>query len=246
MDSSQPAWRVFDTPGSGDSSTGAGDRATPKRDAGAPPASPLDLRIALAGVAGAFGIGALAFALLAGESGEGAPTIDGPGVATASLTTESFGAGRGELVIDVAGAVANPGLYHLDPGARVGDAIDAAGGFGPRVDVERVGAELNLAATLTDGQQVRVPSRDDPVVPAGGGGGAGPGAGSGAGAGGLVNLNTASASELDTLPGIGPVTAAKILESRATQPFTTVQELRERGLVGEKTFESLKALVTVG
>jgi competence protein ComEA len=68
----------------------------------------------------------------------------------------------------------------------------------------------------------------------------------GSGGGGLINLNSASQSELEGLPGIGPVTATKIMESRAAQPFTTVQELRERGLVGEKTFESLKSLVTVG
>jgi competence protein ComEA len=61
-----------------------------------------------------------------------------------------------------------------------------------------------------------------------------------------VNLNSASQSELESLPGIGPVTAGKIIESRAGSPFRNVGELRERGLVGEKTFESIKALITVG
>ena len=62
----------------------------------------------------------------------------------------------------------------------------------------------------------------------------------------MVNLNTATEAELDTLPGIGPVTAGKIIESRTGAPFRTIDELRERGIVGEKTFEKLKPLITVG
>jgi competence protein ComEA len=153
------------------------------------------------------------------------------------------------LVVDVAGAVAQPGIYHLPVGARIGDAVDAAGGFSPRVDAERVGRELNLAASLTDGQQVHVPSRDDPAA---GGGGDGPATGGGAGGGGsggsgdLVNLNTATQAELEALPGIGPVTASKIIAAREEAPFRSVDDLRGRGLVGEKTFGELKALVTVG
>jgi competence protein ComEA len=151
------------------------------------------------------------------------------------------------VVVDVAGAVVTPGVYRLDSGARVGDAIDAAGGFGPRVDAARVAAELNLAASLTDGQQVRVPSRDDPVGPTGGAGNASSGGGnSGGHSGGLIALNSATQAELESLPGIGPVTAGKILESRAQAPFRTIDDLRERGLVGQKTFDSLRALITVG
>ncbi len=143
--------------------------------------------------------------------------------------------------------MANPGLYRLPVGSRVGDAITAAGGFGPRVDVDRVGTALNLAAPLTDGAQVRVPSRDDPAAGgAGEGGGGGSVGGSGGASGQIVNLNSATQSELESLPGIGPVTAGKIIESRGGSPFKGVDELRERGLVGEKTFESIRALITVG
>jgi competence protein ComEA len=154
------------------------------------------------------------------------------------------------LVVDVAGAVLHPGVYHLPAGSRVADAITAAGGFGPRVDAPAAQA-LNLAAPLTDGLQVRVPSRDDPpggAASPGATGGTAPGgtaAGAGAGAG-PVDLNTATSAQLDTLPGIGPVTAAKIIASREERPFSAVDDLQTRKLVGASTFAKLAGLVTVG
>lgn len=210
-------------------------------------ASP-NVLLAVAAIMGAVLIGGVALVVAVG--GSGGATIEGPGVGPAASASPSLEAAFGEIVVDVTGAVSNPGLYHLATGARVGDAIDAAGGFGPRVDVDRVGRELNLAATLNDGDQVRVPSRDDPS-PAPGGGAGGPGGPGGSGAGGsggggLIDLNTASQAELEELPGIGPVTAQKIIAAREESAFRTVDELRERGLVGEKTFEDLRALVTAG
>ena len=101
-------------------------------------------------------------------------------------------------------------------------------------------AELNLAALLHDGDRVLVPSRDDSVATsAAGGDGPRPSPG-------LVDLNRATEAELDALPGIGPVTAAKIVAARQTAPFTSVDDLRTRGLVGQKTFDQLRPLVTVG
>ncbi len=148
------------------------------------------------------------------------------------------------LVVDVAGAVARPGVYRLPAGSRVADALASAGGFGPRVDAQRVAIELNLAAPLADGQHVLVPSRDD-SAPGGSGGGAESGAGNDPAQSRLIDLNRATAGELDTLPGIGPVTAAKIITSRETAPFAAVHDLLDRKLVGQKTFDGLADLVTV-
>jgi competence protein ComEA len=144
-------------------------------------------------------------------------------------------------VVDVQGAVLQPGVQRLQPGARVADAIAAAGGYGPRVDAGRVATELNLAALIRDSDRIVVPARGDPPAAGGGGASVAPGGSEGR----LVDLNTATASELDALPGIGPKTAQKILDARAEKPFASVDELRDRKIVGAATFEKLRALVTV-
>jgi competence protein ComEA len=237
---STPSWRVFDHPTDAEP-PGAG----PRKPSSADPSSPSqpNVLLAAAALAGALLIGGIALAVALGSS-SGA-TVTGPDPGTGAAGSVEPSGVAGQIVVDVAGAVVNPGLYRLGTGARVGDAIDAAGGFSPRVDVARVGLEVNLAATLTDGDQVRVPSRDDPAAPGSGGNGT-TGAGGSGGAGGLVDLNTATQAELEELPGIGPVTAGKIIAARSEAPFKSIDELRERGLVGEKTFEQLKTLVTTG
>lgn len=150
------------------------------------------------------------------------------------------------IIVDVEGAVADPGLHVLPDGSRIGDAIGAAGGYGPRLDIAAAAMQLNLAKKLTDGDKIRVPALGDvaaavqsPVVSSDGGGDP-------SSSGGLVNVNTASADELDTLPGIGPVTAAKIIAAREQAPFASVDELLSRQVVGPSTFEKLRDLVTVG
>jgi competence protein ComEA len=235
-----PAWRVFDAPAAPAREAGSGASSAPADSAisaGAPPA--ITLRSpAVLGLLGSMVLVVAAVAVAMGEmSGTAVDVGAGP---IASSDAVSIGAAGG-LVIEVAGAVARPGVYRLAPGSRLGDAVAAAGGFGPRVDASRVAAELNLAAVLHDGDRVLVPSRDDPIAASDGTGGSGAKASPA-----LVDLNHATVAELDALPGIGPVTADKIVASRADSAFGSVDELRTRGLVGQKTFDRLKPLVTVG
>jgi competence protein ComEA len=189
-----------------------------------------------------------AFFLAAGSS-SGSVAVQGGvplGVAASGAASRSDAATISStariLVVEIVGAVDHPGVFRLPAGSRVGDLVDAAGGYGPRVDTGRAARELNLAALLADGDQVHVPSRDDQ---AGSGPTDGPTSGSTA-PHAPIDLNRATAAELDTLPGIGPATAAKIIASREEQPFASVDDLRTRKLVGEKTFEKLKDLVAAG
>jgi competence protein ComEA len=148
----------------------------------------------------------------------------------------------GTLFVDVEGAVEAPGVRQLPNGSRIGDAIAAAGGYGADVDIAAAGRTLNLASRLTDGQQINVPALGDPVDI----GGDGPATTAAPGnAGGLVDINHASSDELDTLPGVGPVTAQKIIDARTEQPFATIDELQSRGVVGAATFDKLRDLITV-
>ena len=149
----------------------------------------------------------------------------------------------GLLVVEVGGAVARPGVYRLSAGSRVGDAIAAAGGYGPRVDVAAADSGLNLAAPVRDGQEIHVPSRDETA--AGTAGLTGPG-GSRTAVPSLVDLNTASAEELDRLPGVGPATAARIIAAREERPFSSVDDLGTRKVVGAATLDRIRSLVTVG
>ncbi len=243
MDRSATPWRVLDN-----AATTEPERA---RDCGgggdsAPGVSGLSWRLLGGlGLAAAFGVGAFVLAT-SGQGGE--ITIESGAAWTASGAAgrspgPSSASAGGDLVVDIQGAILRPGVIRLATGSRVGDAIAAAGGYGPRVDAERAGRELNLAAELHDGDRIVVPSRDDP--PGTGAQASGAGGAPGGAPGGLVDLNSATASELDALPGVGPVTAQKIIDARAERPFATVDELRERKIVGPSTFEKLRDLVTV-
>ena len=159
----------------------------------------------------------------------------------------------GQVVVHVAGAVASPGVVTLDEGARVADAIDAAGGLAQEADPDH----LNLARPLTDGEQVRVPrvgedasawqgtSGQAGASAGGGGGGQTPGA-AGPAPSGSVNLNTADAAELETQPGIGPALAQRIIDYRAEHgAFTSVDELTSVSGIGSARLEALRDLVSV-
>jgi competence protein ComEA len=153
------------------------------------------------------------------------------------------------VVIEVAGAVLRPGLYTLPRGSRAGDAITAAGGYGPRVDAELASRSLNLATVLRDGERVRVPSRDDApdsvAAPGGAAGATDRGGTVGSGSNGLLDLNGATAAALEALPGIGAATATKIIAARTERPFAAVDDLLERKLVSSKVLDAIRGLVTV-
>ncbi|MFF2296250.1 helix-hairpin-helix domain-containing protein [Arthrobacter sp. NPDC058127] len=150
------------------------------------------------------------------------------------------------LIVHVAGAVKNPGIVRVPAGARVFDAIAAAGGADPTAELD----SLNLAAVVEDSAKIHVPRIGEaaPSQLAGPVGGAPTAGGTGAGtsAGGKVNLNTATAEELDTLPKVGPVLAKRIVEWRQQHgPFASVEDLDAVDGVGPKMMESLLPLVTV-
>jgi competence protein ComEA len=151
-----------------------------------------------------------------------------------------------EVVVEVAGAVARPGVYDLAAGARVADAIAAAGGYSPRIDLGRATSELNLAARVADGDRIIVPSRDDAPAAAASSPPSPPATPSAAAHTGPVDLNRATADELDALPGVGPVTVAKIIASRTEHAFHSVNDLLSRKLVGTAEFAKIRKLVTVG
>jgi competence protein ComEA len=242
MDEAVAPWRALEDPPAGVvDGNGAGEGT------GRHPSRALGLVVAAAI------LGVIAF-WLAASANRGSVVVDGAsaqveGTSNADLLGSSPPRGSGgstggeaELVVDVQGAVARPGVLHLPRGSRVGDGIAAAGGFGPRVAADRVGRELNMAAVLHDGDQIVVPSRDDP----GSAGGPLPTSSVGSSAGhGPVDLNRATASELDSLPGIGPVTANKIIAARDEERFASVHELRSRKILGAATFEKIKDLVVV-
>ena len=155
----------------------------------------------------------------------------------ADETTGATGSPSPSLVmlVDVAGWVRHPGVYEFAGGARVIDAIEAAGGARPGAQLE----SLNLAAPLVDGTQILVVRRGEAAAPVGGSGG-------GAVAAGLVNVNTASATELETLPGIGEVIAQAIIDHRTENgPFASVDRLLDVPGIGDATLEDIRELVTV-
>jgi competence protein ComEA len=153
-----------------------------------------------------------------------------------------------ELVVYVTGAVLAPDVYRLPAGARVKDAVVAAGGLSPDAASEQV----NLAEPVSDAQHVHVPFFTDLASPAVAGAEDGPAEPSqpgegGEGGDGLIDLNRASAAELEELPGVGPTLAARILARREEQgPYGSVEELNEVTGVGAKLFAQIAPLVTVG
>jgi competence protein ComEA len=168
----------------------------------------------------------------------GAP-VTAAGIAGGSSTSvagASASASAAPIIVDITGSVRHPGVYEFVQGDRVIDAVERAGGAKPNADL----TTLNLAALLADGTQI--------VVPKQGSGGALGATGSGdssSSAGGLININTATATEFETLSGIGEVLAAAIVDYRTENgPFTSVDELEDVSGIGPATLEEIRDSVT--
>lgn len=166
----------------------------------------------------------------------------------AATSAETHGGGT-PVVVHVAGAVQSPGVYELAAGSRVNDGVAAAGGLRPDADLTAV----NLAAPASDGSQIYIPVQGE-IPPSsvmlveapGGAAGSVQGIEPGTDAAGLVNINTASAEELQTLPKVGPVLAASIISWREQYGgFSSVDELDQVSGIGPATLEALRPLVTV-
>jgi competence protein ComEA len=223
----------------------------------APAAEPPEMRIPFAerAAASAGGDGSSAGGGIDGGPGTaGAPGPVAPGTGAAAGGTGAAGPDGtdgltparppAEVVVHVAGAVAVPGVQRLPAGARVVDAVDAAGGAAADADLAR----LNLAAPLTDGQQVYVlrAGEEPPGLPAPAGAPGAGATGDGAGPAALVDVNIATAEQLETLPGVGPATAGAIITHREQNgPFTSIEQLIEVRGIGEVKLGQLRDLVTV-
>jgi competence protein ComEA len=185
-------------------------------------------------------VGARAIRAEGGAGFEPRPADDGGGGEAASGI--DLGQGGPDVVVDVTGAVRRPGVYRLAAGARVDDALRRAGGPTRHADLEPV----NLAAPITDGEQIVVPRHGQAVPaapPVASAGAAGPGAAPPATP---VDLNTATADQLDTIDGIGPATAEKILAYRQQHGgFKSVEELLDVSGIGPKKLAAMRPFLRV-
>lgn len=213
-------------------------------------------RIMVAGGAGALVLAAAAAWMFLAPP-VGTPPIDGGG---ALFTSSSSAPGASApapapsgvpstIVVDVQGAVAQPGIRELPAGARVADAIDAAGGYAADADLVAASG-INLAESLVDGGQIRVPRIGDAVAAAPGSSapatGSGSSGGPAAGGSGPINLNTATPEELEALPGIGPVTVQKIVAARTEKPFASLEDAVQRGVIHRGQLEDIQGVATAG
>lgn len=178
------------------------------------------------------------------DSNSSAETGSGEALDDESDKSSSKASAESEVYVDVDGAVARPGVYRLKDGARVSQAIDAAGGLTVEADV----TGLNRASKVTDGQKVYVPTvgeQQTAAVTGGADGGASAASGAGASSG-LVNINTASAAELQTLSGIGPSMAQSIIDERTQNgAFASVDDLMRVSGIGEKKLAKIKDCICV-
>lgn len=164
-------------------------------------------------------------------------TGESPSSTTLAASSESV------VIIHIDGAVQAPGVYELKEGARTNDAVAKAGGLTEQADTSTV----NLAAKLTDGQKIHIPTHEEAEASASSSTASGVDTSNNSSLGtSLVNINSATAEELDTLPGVGPSTAATIIQDRETSgPFYSIEDLMRVDGIGEKKFAKLKDYICV-
>ena len=197
----------------------------------------------------AWAVAALALLLLsAWYLAHSRSTADAAPPPVATIAVQGEDASGGKVTVDVAGEVERPGVYHLASSARVEDALERAGGPTRKADL----SQINRAAKLEDGRQILVPARPSRAAvaaapPAGGSApAAAPHAAASAAPDQPLNLNTATLEQLDTLDGVGPSTAQKILDYRTEHGgFTAVDELDQIPGIGEKRLAALRERVRI-
>jgi competence protein ComEA len=170
-----------------------------------------------------------------------APTVvTSPSAMPASRSPSASPSPAGEIVVEVVGKVRDPQVVTLPEGARVLDAVEAAGGVRPGVDT----TDQNLARVLVDGEQIRI-GLPAPAPAARSTGS--PGGTASPATGGVIDINTATAEVLEQIPGVGPVLAQRIIAYREQNGgFQTVEQLMEVSGIGEATFAQMQSMVTVG
>lgn len=140
-----------------------------------------------------------------------------------------------QIKVDVSGAVNNPAVYALSSNSRVEDAVKVAGGFSSSASAEYISKGLNMSQKISDGMKIYIPFEGDPAPY-----GAGQGLVAGAATGGKIGVNNGTQSQLESLPGVGPATAIKIIAAR---PYQDILELRTKKAVSKAVFEKIKDLV---
>lgn len=150
---------------------------------------------------------------------------------------ESLVQGEKFISVDISGSIKTPGVYKLKDGDRIEDAIEAAGGFSENANQEYISKYINLAQKLVDGSKVYIPKVGEQIPIRGQAGSV-----SGVSTASSVNINNATQAELEALPGIGPVTASKIISDR---PYQKIEELLSKKVVSKSVFEKIKNSIAV-
>ncbi len=210
--------------------------------------SPIFRKYLLPIILGLCGFVFLLYGLIA-SFGHKAQTQDilAEGVADSSVSADVAGAKSSSpgIILDIEGAVLKPGVYKLEKDARIQDALIVSGGMSERADRGKVAKGLNLASKVVDGGKIYIPFAGEQASPQGGSSGSqvsGIVSSTGDSASGQININSATSSQLDSLPGVGAVTAEKIINNR---PYEKIEDLVSKKAVSQSVLEKIKDRISV-